>query len=56
MFFYRNLKKFIFGVLGLYCGVQAFSSFSKQELLFIAVRGLLIAVASLAVEHRLWVL
>ena len=31
MFFYRNLKKVIFGVLGLHCGVRAFSSCSKRE-------------------------
>ena len=33
------------------CGL--FSSCSKQGLLFVAVRGLLIAVASLVAEHRL---
>ena len=33
--------------LGLRCCVWAFSSCGKQELLFIAVHGLLIAVASL---------
>ena len=32
----------------------AFSSCSKWGLLFIGVYGLLIAVASLAIEHRLW--
>ena len=36
--------------LGLRCCAQAFSSCSKRGLLFIAVRGLLSAVASL-VEH-----
>ena len=39
--------------LGLRCCARAFSSFSKQGLLFIVVRGLLIAVASLAEEHGL---
>ena len=39
--------------LGLHCCVRAFSSCGEQGLLFIAVRGLLIAVASLAAEHRL---
>ena len=39
--------------LGLHCCVQAFSSCSEQGLLFIAVCGLLIVVASLVVEHRL---
>ena len=40
-------------VLGLRCCAQAFSSWGKQGLLFVAVRGLLIAVASLAAEHGL---
>ena len=31
--------------------MRAFSSCSKQGLLFVAVRGLLIAVASLVAEH-----
>ena len=39
--------------LGLRCCAQAFSSCGEWGLLFVAVRGLLIAVASLAVEHRL---
>ena len=37
--------------LGLCCCVQAFSSCGEQGLLFVAVRGLLIVVASLVVEH-----
>ena len=41
-------------VLGLHCCVQAFSSCGEQGLHFIAVCRLLIAVSSLAVEHRLW--
>ena len=40
-------------VLGLCCYAQAFSSCSKRGLLFVAVRGLLIVVASLVVEHGL---
>ena len=40
-------------VLGLRCCVQAFSSCGKRGLLFDAVRGLLIAVVSLLLEHRL---
>ena len=40
-------------VLGLCCCMQAFSSCGEWGLLFVAVRGLLIAVASLAVEHGL---
>ena len=40
-------------VLGLRCCAWAFSSCGEQGLLFVAVRGLLIAVASLIVEHGL---
>ena len=39
--------------LGLQCRAQAFSSCGERGLLFVAVRGLLIAVASLVAEHRL---
>ena len=39
--------------LGLHCCAWAFSSWGKRGLLFVAVRGLLIAVASLVVEHGL---
>ena len=39
--------------LGLHCCARAFSSCNKLGLFFIAVHGLLIAVASLAAEHRL---
>ena len=48
--------KFIYlflAALGLRCCVQAFSSCSEQGLLFVAVHGLLIAVASLVVERGL---
>ena len=41
--------------LGLHCCVQAFSTCGEQGLLFVAVRGLLITVASLVAEHRLQV-
>ena len=40
-------------VLGLRCCAWAFSSCSEWGLLFVVVRGLLIAVASLVAEHRL---
>ena len=40
-------------VLGLHCCARAFSSCVRWELLFIAVRRLLTAVASLVAEHRL---
>ena len=52
-------KKFIYFIylflaaLGLRCCTRAFSSCSKQGLLFIAVHGLLVAVVSLVVEHGL---
>ena len=39
--------------LGLCCCVRAFSSCGERGLLFVAVRGLLIVVASLVAEHRL---
>ena len=39
-------------VQGLRCCAQTFSGCSEQGLLFIVVLGLLIAVASLAAEHR----
>ena len=39
--------------LGLCCYTRAFSSCGEQGLLFIEVRGLLIVVASLAVEHEI---
>ena len=39
--------------LGLHCCARAFSSCGERGLLFVAVRGLLIAVASLVPEHGL---
>ena len=50
-------NKFIYlfmAVLGLRFCVQAFSSCSERGPLLIAVRGLLIVVASPVVEHRLY--
>ena len=50
-----NLLIYLFlAALGLHCCVWAFSSCSEWGLLFIAVHGLLIAVASLVVEHDLY--
>ena len=40
-------------VLGHRCCARAFSSCGERELLFVAVHGLLIAVASLVAEHGL---
>ena len=52
--FFRNLFIYLFlAAIGLRCCTWAFSSCSEQGLLFLVVRGLLIAVASL-VEHGLW--
>ena len=57
-----TFKKFLFiylfvylflAVLGLRCCARAFSSCGKQGLLFVALHGLLIAVASLVAEHGL---
>ena len=44
---------FFLSVLGLCCCTRAFSSCGEQGLLFVAVHGLLITVASLVVEHGL---
>ena len=44
---------FFLAVLGLRCCTWAFSSCSKWGLLFVAVLGLLIEVASVVVEHGL---
>ena len=56
-FFNLFLKIIIYvlflAALGLRCCSQAFSSCSEQELVLVAVLGLLIAVASLVVEQGL---
>ena len=49
--FFKNL---FLAALGLRCCMQAFSSCSECGLLFVAVCGLLIAVASLVAENGLW--
>ena len=49
-----NLFIYLFlAAFGLRCCTRAFSSCGEQGLLFVAVCGLLIAVASLVVEHGL---
>ena len=56
-FFLKKKKKdFIFlAMLGLHCCMWAFSNCSdKQGLLFVAMHRLLLAVAFLVLEHRLW--
>ena len=50
---FNFFKIFFLATLGLRCCARAFSSCGEQGLLFVAVRGLLIAVASLVVEHGL---
>ena len=54
--FQQSFLKFIYlflAALGLRCCTQAFSSCGDRGLLFVAVSGLLIEVASLIVEHGL---
>ena len=52
--FFEEINLFL-AVLGLRCCARAFSSCGELGLLFVTVHGLLIAVASLVVEHGLWV-
>ena len=55
-FFFLKFIYFIYlflAALGLRCCAQAFSSCGERGLLFVAVRRLLIAVASLVAEHGL---
>ena len=53
-FFFINLFIYLFlAVLGLLCCTRACSSGGERGLLFVAVRGLLIAVASFVAEHGL---
>ena len=52
--FLINVFIYLFlATLGLHCCARAFSSCGERGLLFIAVHGLLTAVASLVVEHGL---
>ena len=51
LIFKINLFIFFLAALGLHCCVRAFSNCGGRGLLFVAVRGLLIAVASLLAEH-----
>ena len=56
LFFLLIINLFIYlclTALGLHCCARAFSSCGERGLLFFAVCGLLIAVASLVVEHGL---
>ena len=51
-FFLKFIYLFL-AALGLRCCTQAFSSCGERGLLFVAVRGLLIVLASLVAEHGL---
>ena len=51
--FLCNCVYLFWAALGLCCFVWAFSNCSEQGLLLVVVRGLLIPVASLVVEHGL---
>ena len=55
LFFFSLINLFILflAALGLHCCTQALSSCGEPGLLFVVLRGLLITVASLVVEHRL---
>ena len=49
--FLVKLFFFFLAVLGLHCWARSFCNCGEQGLLFVAVRGLLIVVASLVAEH-----
>ena len=52
LFWFFKIFIYLFlAALGLRCCVRAFSSCSERGLLFVAARGLLIAVASLVAEQ-----
>ena len=51
--FLKNKFILFLAVLGLHCCTWAFSSCGERGLFFVAVHRLLIAVASLVVEHEL---
>ena len=53
LFFLMYFIYLFLAALGLCCCALVFSSCGERGLLFVAVRGLLIAVASLVAEHRL---
>ena len=56
IYFFNKFYLFIYlflAALHLHCCARAFSSYNERGLLFVALQGLLIAVASLVVEHGL---
>ena len=54
LFTYYKFICLFLAALGLHFCMWAFSSCGEQGLLFVVLQGLLIAVASLVVEHGLW--
>ena len=52
-YFFFNLFIYFLAALGFCCCSRAFFSCVERGLLFVAVRGLLMAVASLVAEHGL---
>ena len=50
---FKNLFIYLLAALGLCCCARAFSSCGERGILFVAVRRLLIKVASLVAEHGL---
>ena len=56
LFIHSFIHSFVYlflAALGLHCCARAFCSCGERELLFVAMRWLLIAVASLVAEHKL---
>ena len=53
LFILNTFIYLVLAVLGLHCCAQSFSSCGEWGLLFVVVRVLLIAVASLVAEHGL---
>ena len=53
IYFFKNFNLLFLAALGLHRCARAFSSCGERGLLFVAVRGLLTAVASLGAERGL---
>ena len=51
--FFLNFIYLFLAVLGLRCCAQSFSSCGERGLLFVAVSGLIVVVASVVAEHGL---
>ena len=50
---FKKLINLFLAAFGLCCCPRTFSSYGERGLIFVALNGLLIAVASLVAEHRL---